>query len=263
MRLFIFVICLSVMALGQASTLGNASPVVQGPVYISIIIDDIGYNSRDSRFVELNAPLTLAVLPHTPHAVELANMAHARQMEIMLHMPMTSVRGVWPGPGTLRPEMGEAEFIAQVRDNIKSIPNIAGVNNHMGSELTPSQPHMQWLMRELRAEGVGYFIDSMTSRLSRARSTAAETGIPTLRRDVFLDNIRTEEAIRAQFQRMLRIAHQRGYAIAIGHPYDETWKVLQEELARLDGAVQLVPVSSLFKLSINQAPVTWHASSSP
>lgn len=263
MRVLILCFCLMLVAVSQANTLENSSQTQQ-PIYISIIIDDIGYNlKRDRQFVDLNAPLTLAVLPHTPHGVELANLAYARHKEIMLHMPMSSVRGLSPGPGALNDRMSEQDFVQQVRKNLQAIPHMIGVNNHMGSQLTPSEPHMHWLMRELRNRGVAYYIDSMTSRFSRARYSAQQSGIPTLRRDVFLDNIKTEQAIRVQFKRTLRIARRQGYAIAIGHPYDETWRVLHDELAKLDGSVKLIPVSQLFNVSINRKPITWHASSSP
>lgn len=263
MRILMLCLSLLLVAVSQANTINGGTDGSQQPVYISIIIDDIGYNlERDRQFVDIDAPLTLAILPHTPHAIQLANLAFTHDKEIMLHMPMSSVRGLSPGPGALNNKMAEQEFIQQVRKNLQSIPHMVGVNNHMGSQLTPSEPHMQWLMRELRASGVAYYIDSMTSRFSRARYSAQQTGIPTLRRDVFLDNIRSEQAIRVQFKRMLRIARQQGYAVAIGHPYDETWRVLEQELAKLDGSVKLVPVSRLFQITINQTPITWHASSS-
>jgi polysaccharide deacetylase 2 family uncharacterized protein YibQ len=263
MRLLLLCLSLVLVAVSQASTLENSGQTQQ-PIYISIIIDDIGYNlNRDRRFVDIDAPLTLAILPHTPHAVELANLAFNKHKEIMLHMPMSSVRGLSAGPGALNDHMSEQDFVQQVRKNLQAIPHIVGVNNHMGSRLTPSEPHMHWLMRELRHQGVAYYIDSMTSRFSRARFTAQQSGLPTLRRDVFLDNIKSEQAIRVQFKRMLRIARRQGYAIAIGHPYDETWSVLQQELAKLDSSVKLIPVSQLFQVSINRKPITWHASSSP
>jgi len=261
MRWIIFALCLFAVALGQANT-GPVTP--PRPVYISIIIDDIGYNlERDRRFIQLDPAVTLAILPHTPHGVQLANLAYEHHNEVMLHMPMSSVHGVWPGPGTLTTDMDEGRFLQQVRDNLRSIPHVVGVNNHMGSLLTPDAQHMQWLMQELRSEGIGYYIDSMTSTLSRARYTAQESGLPTMRRDVFLDNIQDAEQVRLQFARLLHIARRQGFAIAIGHPHDVTLQVLEEELARLDASVKLVPISALLKTQGQVETKTWQASSSP
>ena len=63
---------------------------------------------------------------------------------------------------------------------------------------------------------------------------------------MFLDNDRSEAAVRQQLDMALQLARQNGAAIAIAHPYRETLAVLAEleALARASG-VRIVAVSEL------------------
>ena len=47
--------------------------------------------------------------------------------------------------------------------------------------------------------------------------------------NVFLDSEQTESFVRQQFATLLRKAKRNGFAVAIGHPYPETIKVLKQE----------------------------------
>jgi polysaccharide deacetylase 2 family uncharacterized protein YibQ len=105
---------------------------------------------------------------------------------------------------------------------------------------------MHWLMILLRERGGLYFVDSRTTELSVAAHAAARTGLESTSRDVFLDNDREPSAISRQLGRLLALAHQRGSALGIAHPYPETLDVLERELATLRSRhVRLVPVSEL------------------
>ncbi len=52
-------------------------------------------------------------------------------------------------------------------------------------------------------------------------------------RDVFLDDVRTTEAITGQLQQGIALARKQGSAVLIGHPYPQTLEVLERELPRL------------------------------
>lgn len=215
---------------------------------IAIIIDDIGYNlPLGHQAVAIDAPLTLAVLPFTPGASRLAEAGHRSGKEIMLHAPMSNFMDKKLGPGALTPALDKPAFLQVLRDNIRDIPHVRGVNNHMGSELTTLAKPMQWLMEELLEQNL-YFIDSLTNSDSVAYSTAREYGVTSQKRDVFLDNTQDEQAIEKAFNKLLRRARRNGYAIGIGHPYPETLAVLERLLPGLsEQGVRLVPVSSLIR----------------
>ncbi len=204
---------------------------------ISIIIDDIGYRWVDDRkALELPGPLAYAIMPHSPHAERMSRIAREGNKDVLLHLPMEALderKNRFLGPGALMLEMDRRQFIRTLYENLHSFPNIIGVNNHMGSLLTRHAVHMEWLMQHLRTQNI-FYIDSVTIHKSVTRSVARENRVPYRQRDVFLDQRREEKYIHEQFDKLLRIARERGRAIAIGHPHPETVSVLAERLARLE-----------------------------
>jgi len=259
-RLPLLILALSLYGLPMAAAFGQ-----QDNNYISIIIDDLGNQwSSGQRALDISEQLTFAILPHTPYSVRLATRAHEHGQEVMLHLPMASIHHRRPGPGAVNVNMSHQAFLAQVDSDLAAVPYISGVNNHMGSQVTPSTRHMDWLMQDLEHRGGLFFVDSMTTASSVAMFVARENGLPTVKRDVFLDNDRDPEAIHQQFQRLLRLSRQRGWAVAIGHPYPETLSLLEAELPKLEGTgVRLVPVSRLIHQLKQQGPILWQASLSP
>jgi len=219
---------------------------------LAIIIDDIGYSAAlGRRAAELDGPFTLAVLPLTPHTHQLANYGHQQGKEIMLHLPMSNLKAMPLGKGGLESGMSYSQFLARLHASLEDIPYMRGVNNHMGSQLTQEGEAMGWLMNEL-AQRQLYFIDSRTTANTLALSTARSYHIPSDRRDVFLDNTRTIDTIRAQLVKAMMLAQERGQAIAIGHPYPETLAVLEKAGPLLDHyQVELVPVSELLKVKVS------------
>ncbi|GAA6151720.1 divergent polysaccharide deacetylase family protein [Pseudoteredinibacter isoporae] len=195
---------------------------------LAIIIDDIGYHLENGyRSIQLPVPVTLAVIPHSPNARELATAGHEAGKEIMLHLPMASHDEDAPlDEGGLTPAMAEEEFKNTVRLGLAAVPHIRGVNNHMGSALTEQPQAMQWLMDELR-ETSFFFIDSRTSPLSQAQVLAQQNHVPSASRDIFLDNSRQQIDILTQLEKAINHAKRHGHAIAIGHPYPETLEVLE------------------------------------
>jgi len=222
----------------------------EGKVVIGLIIDDLG-NQRDSGLeaVNLPGPLAYSILPHTPYGKMLAERAHEKNKEVMLHLPMESLHDNPLGKGGLKLEMTRSELQRAVREDIDAIPHVIGINNHMGSLLTQQPKQMSWLMNELKERGGLFFIDSRTTERTVARLVAQEFNIPTHNRDVFLDHEQNPEAIRFQFQRLLSIARKNGGGLGIGHPYPETLRILREELVGAESkGFQLVPVRKIMEV---------------
>ncbi len=231
-----------------------AEPVVQEPLRpsISIIIDDIGYRlEAGTRAIELPGAIAYAFLPHTPHAITLAKLAHSHNKEIMLHAPMQAVdaeKNHLLGPGALTMEMSEQQIINTLQADLASIPHVTGINNHMGSLLTRHPGHMLWVMRELNRQGDLFFVDSLTSNQSVASQVANEFSVPVLQRDIFLDHLADEAHINRQFDKLIALAKRRGSAVAIAHPYDETLRVLAIRLLELESLkINLIPVSEMIQ----------------
>lgn len=208
-------------------------PLSLAPTLV-IIIDDLGYHLDSGRkFVSLPGKLNMAFLPHTANAVELAQLAATNGKEVMLHAPMSNVQNRPLGPGALTPQLNEQQLRRTLANSLESMPFVRGINNHMGSELTAMRQPMEWVMAEVAERGL-YFVDSRTTGQTLAATVAEEHRIPTLSRQVFLDNIPSREAIDRKFKHLLRLADRNQVAVAIGHPYPETLAYLQDMLPGLE-----------------------------
>jgi len=214
--------------------------------YISIIIDDLGNDlAIGKRILNLPYPLTISILPHTPHSQQLHQLAYQLDKEVMLHLPMQALKNNhYLGPGSLMLNMSEAQFRHTLRQDLQSLPDAIGVNNHMGSLLTSRQKPMRILMEELADWGGLFFIDSRTTAETVAYQSAIQHGLAAQSRDLFLDNQQDENYIRQQFKKLLNKAKQNGSALAIAHPHSTTINVLESELKQLHTTgVNIIPVS--------------------
>jgi polysaccharide deacetylase 2 family uncharacterized protein YibQ len=117
---------------------------------------------------------------------------------------------------------------------------------------------MAWIMEAVHAAGKYFYLDSYTSVDSVAYQVAREQHVPAARRNVFLDDEPSEAAVEVQWKRLLKIARERGFALAIGHPRPATFAVLERELPMLkDENVILVPVSRIVELQEQHPLPLW------
>lgn len=243
----------SALALWLVLAVGEAQP--PDPV-IAIVLDDLGNNlARGRDALALPGKLTYAFLPQTPYAARLSRQAHATARESMVHLPMQSLNNSALGPGGLTLDMDDTELQHTLMENLASVPFAVGINNHMGSSLTGNMEVMSRFMAMLVESGEHYFLDSRTHESTVAERAARQAGIPTSRRDVFLDTQRDEAYVSDQLNLLLARAQQQGSAVGIGHPYPETLAVLARRLPELDGlGVELVPLSRLIERQSAEKP---------
>ncbi|MBL4639979.1 MAG: divergent polysaccharide deacetylase family protein [Kordiimonadaceae bacterium] len=214
---------------------------------IAIVIDDVGLSYDISMsMADMVGPLTLSFLPYAERLPEQTNVLKNAGHELMVHMPMEpKLENADPGPNALLSSLAADEFERRILWNLGRFGGFVGINNHMGSYLTEQPGLMVRVMTHLRRGGY-LFLDSLTSPKSVAGRAARATGVPTVSRDIFLDNERTMQAILSQLTRTEEIAKIKGYAIAIGHPYPETLKALNFWSANLaDKGFILVPLSQI------------------
>jgi polysaccharide deacetylase 2 family uncharacterized protein YibQ len=226
------------------------------PPTIAIIIDDMGnYQKGGWKLINLPYPLTLSFLPKRPFTLVQAKAAHYIGKEVMLHAPMSNIAGLKLGFGALTDKMSESLFKKTLINNLLSIPYAVGVNNHMGSQLTQERLQMNWVMQALSHFPV-YFIDSRTIATSVAEQVANEHAIPTMGRDVFLDDDLNFSSINYQFKRLIKIAKRQGTAIAIGHPHLITANYLAWALPKLDEeGIAIATVSGLWEIRHHNKPM--------
>jgi uncharacterized protein len=214
---------------------------------VSIIIDDVGYNSaRVLPFLELGVPITFSVLPRIMYSQRLAEKIHLKGHEVMLHQPMEPRNpSVNPGPGALYISQNSKERHKIIEDNISSFPFAVGVNNHMGSLFTESREKVNETLKVFK-ERQFFFVDSVTTSNSVAYNTAKNLNMPSTFRDVFIDPDTDETLIADQLNKLKNIALKYGRAIGIGHPRPETLCALEKFLdENHDSGISFVYTSKL------------------
>jgi hypothetical protein len=195
---------------------------------IALIIDDIGLSESQARqFLQLNIPMTFAVLPRLKYSTILAREISACGHEIMLHQPMEpGDPRVDPGPGALYVGDNPNTINRIIEENIAELPLATGINNHMGSRFTESREKMTETLRVIKESGL-FFVDSRTSQHSKAYRVARTLRMPAAYRHIFLDHVLSESAILLQLRKLKQCALQYGTAIGIGHPFPQTAHALK------------------------------------
>ncbi|MFA3791835.1 divergent polysaccharide deacetylase family protein [Aliiglaciecola sp. SL4] len=230
-----------------------AAPVLAGE--IALIIDDMGNTERDAAAFLLPKEVAFSILPLTHLSEKYSHKAAIQNRDVMLHIPMESLAGKRLGPGALTAEMSAESIRQTLQQALATVPDAIGVNNHMGSKLTQLTVPMKVTM-EFLAQHQLFFVDSRTTRYSKAFKIAQQNGVLSARRNVFLDNDEQPKEIDVQFQRLIQLSRKYGYAVGIAHPYPQTIAYLEKKLPSLDEQdVQLVTISEFLhtqQLAVNQ-----------
>lgn len=219
-------------------------PAIEPRNKVALIMDDMGY-SLDAIYdiLSLQEPITVAIIPFSPLGEQTAQIAYQNGLEILLHLPLESINNTEANngiEGIISTDMSEQEIITLVDRNLDQIPYISGVNNHMGSKVTPNESLMHTILQRLKQRDL-FFVDSRTTGKSVAYDVALQLEIPTAQRHVFLDSELDEGYIREKLIELFTLAQKRGEAVGICHPLPETLKVLKESF-RLAKEYGVTPV---------------------
>jgi polysaccharide deacetylase 2 family uncharacterized protein YibQ len=141
--------------------------------------------------------------------------------------------------------MPEDALAGATRAALARVPGAVGVNNHMGSRFTAARAGMEIVLGELKKRGL-LFLDSRTTAQSVGAQIAGELGVPSVARNVVLDDVMSSDNVVHQLAEVERIARKQGFAVAIGHPHDNTIAALMEWLPRLrERGFILVPLTTI------------------
>lgn len=217
---------------------------------IALVMDDMGNSlSRAKELLRLSdGNIALSVLPRSPYSVEVTRAARKRGADVLLHLPMEpkSYPETDPGPGALFVSMGQERIRSVLKQDLKGVPGLVGVNNHMGSRFTAARAPMRQVLTVLRTRNL-FYMDSLTSPDSVGAKLASRLGVRTIKRDLFLDNEKNVESIRYQLRKAEHLARKRGHAVVIGHPYPQTIDALRQWLADKEENVRLCRLSRLVR----------------
>lgn len=230
----------------------------------AIIIDDLGEDLSAARqLLQLNYPLTFSVMPHLRHSTQVAEEAHRRGREVMLHLPMQPEPNSPARRSAEELEVGMTSSAVRriIESDLASVPHAAGVNNHMGSRATADVKLMAEAMQVLGERHL-YFVDSRTTPDTVALEVARRMQLPAFYRSIFLDDTETIAYTLGQLRELRRVLEEQGTAIAIGHPYPTTIRALAQFLPQLErDDIQLLPASRLTRLP--QARRLWPTRNKP
>jgi len=216
---------------------------------IALIIDDFGYSQGstvDSFLKDINAPLTISIIPGTPYVDSIAREAHKEGKEVMVHLPMQP-KGKFKNnyKWIILEKMEDKEIENIVNKAIEDVPYAAGLNNHMGSLITTQKKPMEDVLKVVKRKRL-YFLDSKTDANSIALALAKEMGVKSTKREVFLDNEKGENYIKKQLEKLIFIAGKRGEAVGTAHVNPVTAQVIKESLPKLNNKkMQLVYASEI------------------
>ena len=199
---------------------------------IGIIIDDFGYRNDEvsDGFLELDAHLTYAVIPGHAHSASFGQKAVSAGYEVIVHMPMENTGKTYGEEEfVLMTNMDKETIERRLKNALNQIPSAVGMNNHQGSKASADQNVMTNVAKVLKNKNL-FYIDSRTTVETIGETTMEVFGVPTARRNIFLDNDDDEEKIVKQLQKLAKKAEKSGYAIGIGHVKPKTLFVLEEQI---------------------------------
>ena len=197
---------------------------------IVLVIDDFGYRNDNisDGFLNLSIPITCAIIPGHTASKKFAEKAVSYGKEVIIHMPMES-ENYSPGEDeyklltSMTSELLENKLIQA----FESLPEAIGMNNHQGSKATSDSKTMTVLASVLKDRGK-YFIDSRTSSLTIGEKTMISFGVPTARRNIFLDNNNDLDSIEEQMNKLANSAKKNGVAVGLGHARKNTLSVIEK-----------------------------------
>ena len=221
---------------------------------IAIVIDDLGYLSKNDREVlALDRRIGVAIIPDGPLAPVISRIAARQQRDVLIHLPLSGMRhdNCDFGATCPDPDWSPKRMAGHLHWASRRVENAIGINNHQGSRFTADQQAVGNLVLGIalldQMHQLPLFVlDSRTTPRSQLESEAANVGLATIRRNVFLDHDRCPAAIEQAWRQLLELSRRNGSAVAIGHPHPETIDFLARSLPELETEnVELVPISRL------------------
>lgn len=224
----------------------QGAPEIDRRPRVAVIIDDMGFQKELGRkLLKLPLNLTFSFLPTAPYTKEQELLAYEQGRDVLLHLPMEPHDKNWnPGASALYLTTSRIAMTQTINDYLELVPHAIGANNHMGSRFTENRRAMRNVLHVLQQKGM-FFIDSFTSAKTVGMAEAAAMGIPTARRNVFLDNEHTQKNVCHQLELLITVAKRDGSGIGIGHPNEATLAALTRCGKKFLDEVELVSAHEL------------------
>lgn len=209
---------------------------------LAIIIDDVSFSRDVKEIKKLNLNVTMSFLP--PNAIH-PNSAVLASKEpfYMVHLPMEAMNFNASEPITLKVKDSQQVIMHRIDKIVSLFPRVKFINNHTGSKFTSNEVAMNRLIFALNRYKIE-FVDSRTIAETKVPKVMKAYGERYMARDVFLDHKMEVDYVKKQIKEAVKVAKLKGYAIAIGHPHENTLEALRESKDILS-QVDLVQINKI------------------
>jgi len=216
---------------------------------IAILVTGLGKraNATQRALDDLPPNVSLAFSVYGSKMHDWGQKARILGHEVFLAVPMepsdTSQNDA--GPLTLLTSNSQRINTQLLRSSLGNFSGYVGVVNEMGSRFTVAADSMRPVLDELKRRGL-MFVDSRTSRFSRAATMANAVNMPWAVNNQYIDDDLDSAAIGAQLDSLEKRAKAQGTALGIARAYPVTFRTIKVWAATLEerGFV-LVPVTSI------------------
>lgn len=193
---------------------------------LAIVIDDVTLQSQVNSIKDIGYVINMAFMPPTSNHKDSAKIAQNIEHAIV-HFPLQASITRFEEENTLKVGDSYSKIEKRVKKVREQYPNVKYTNNHTGSVFTADDKSMDLFIKALKKYDF-QFIDSRTTATSVAKKYTKKHNMHYIARNIFLDNNKDYKYIQTQLKKAIEIAKKKGSAIAIGHPYPITMKVLKE-----------------------------------
>lgn len=216
---------------------------------VAIVVSGLGLDPATTRTAtELMPPaVSFAFVPYGYQSGPMIAAAKAKGHEVLLQIPMQNGDIAPPGPHVLRVGESAADIEADFAWYTRRMSGFQGVANLLGGEITSDRDAMTTLLRVVSDHGY-YFLDDGTSRRSLSVNIAEGLNVPAARADIVLDATTNPAEVKANLDRLVELARQKGKAIGLASGLPQHLAAIATFAAGLDAqGVALVPVGTVVK----------------
>ena len=225
--------------------------VPDGRTYIAIIVSDMGLSGKitEQALNELPKEVSLAFSPYADNLKLWLQKAAVTNHETLVFMPMESAIYPQEDPGmkALSSRLSDKENEENLEWVLSRGKGTVGVINYMGSRFLTDKKKLGPVFETLQKNG-SLFVEVPEAAKSEAPALAKKAGLAYMGVDLRVDSDVAETAIKAQLEKLEKIAHERGYAVGMAEPYPLTFSMLKTWSAKLNSkGIVLAPLATVWK----------------
>lgn len=228
----------------------RARTVARGVPRLALVFEQFGHREPAvaQQLLEMREGFSMAILPYTTGARDLARRCRDAGGEVLVNLPMEGrdYPRVDPGPGAILVDQDARTIRRHLDDAFDQVEGARGALTFLGALAVEDKDVMAAVMAGLSARGA-YFVDASPTAYSQARQSAKTAGVAGLTLGNPLDGEgMSAEQIRQALETLAAAARRNGWAAARLRPYPATLQALRALVpAWHREGIELVPLSEV------------------